>query len=208
MGSCEVTEREGDRMFLPRQNFPGWLGEAGAAGLLDYALANEARFAPARLTGSMAPTTDPSVRASLVLDDLAAHRAPLEARIRATLPRLDPALGRLDGEPKAITLELVAHGDGAHFLPHLDTVTGPGAADRKGRRRFSLIYYLHRQPRGFTGGSLRFYSLSGDAWEDVEPRHDLMVAFPSWAMHSVERVEVASRAFADSRFALNIWIYD
>lgn len=195
-------------MFLPRQSFPDWLGEARAAALLDYALANEARFAPARLTGTVAPTTDPAVRASLVLEDLGPHRTALEAQIHATLPRLDPAMGRLDGAPKAITLELVAHGEGAHFLPHLDTVTGPGAADRKGRRRFSLIHYLHCQPKRFAGGNLRFYSLSGDAWEDVEPRHDLLVAFPSWAMHSVERVHVASGAFSDSRFALNIWIYD
>lgn len=199
---------EADQMFLPRQTFPGWLGEEKASAILDYALANEARFAPSRVSDAAAPTTDPSIRASLLLDDLGPHRSFLVERVLATLGGLEAGLGRLAGEPRAITTELVAHGEGAHFLPHIDTATGPGASERKGRRRFSLIYYLHRQPKGFTGGYLRFYSLSGAAWQDVVPRHDMMIAFPSWAMHSVEPVAVASRAFADSRFAVNIWVYD
>ncbi len=196
---------DADTMFLPRLSFPGWLGEEMAAALLAYALANEARFAPSRIVDA---TLDPSIRASLLLDDLGPFRSGLEARVLETLPDLNAGLGRRDGEPKAITLELVAHGDGAHFLSHIDTMTGPRALQHKGRRRLSLVCYLHRRPKGFTGGCLRFYSLSGKGWQDVVPEHDMMIAFPSWTLHSVERVAVESRAFADSRFAVNIWVYD
>jgi len=198
-----------DRNFLPRRVIPGWLGEARAAGLLAYALDNESRFVPAGIEGGgMGARIDAKVRQSLKLDDLGVHRRALKERILQTLPALEADLGHLQAAPKAITLEMVAHGDGAYFRPHLDTVVGAGALERKGRRRLSLVYYLHRRPKAFSGGNLRFYSLGGEAWRDVVPEHDLMVAFPSWAEHSVEPVAAPSRRFADSRFAINAWIYD
>lgn len=199
---------EPDDIFLPRWLTSGWLGPALSDALLEHAIAHEAEFEEARVTADDGRVgVEPLVRQARKLAVPDGFRQPIEARIAEALPALQARLGRLRGAVKAINVELAAHGDGAHFLPHLDTATGPGTQGRL-TRRLSLICYLHRRPKAFGGGQLRFYSLAGEAWQDIEPNHDLMVAFPSWSRHGVQPVQVPSGAFADSRFAINIWIYD
>ena len=102
-------------------------------------------------------------------------------------------------------MEIVAHGDGAFYRPHTDTYTGdeytPG-----GRRRLTMVYYFHRQPRCFTGGRLRIFDLGGGQSIDIEPVHDSLLVFPSYARHEVETISCPDGAFADGRFAVNIWL--
>lgn len=65
-----------------------------------------------------------------------------------------------------------------------------------------------RRPRGFAGGELRLHPFSPDGardWLDIEPEHNALLAFPSWAPHEVRPVNCPSRRFEESRFAVKVW---
>jgi Rps23 Pro-64 3,4-dihydroxylase Tpa1-like proline 4-hydroxylase len=117
-------------------------------------------------------------------------------------------------EPQSLEFEITASGDGAHFAPHIDIALGAGrrtVGKEEGEDRvISTVYYFHRDPKGFTGGALRLYRFGVDPSEAqdhdsvaFEPVQNSLVAFPSFARHSVERVHCPSGEFADYRFGLN-----
>ena len=191
--------------FLPHRVLPGWLGEAEAARLLAYALATEARFAPTKLADHGTGRLDSVVRQSAVLKDLGAFADPLLKKALALQAVLETALDMAHTPPNSMQIEMVAHGDGAFYRPHTDTFTGdeytPG-----GRRRMTMVYYLHRQPRRFTGGRLRMFDLAGAETIEIEPVHDSLLVFPSAARHEVETVSCPDGTFADGRFSVNIWL--
>jgi SM-20-related protein len=68
-------------------------------------------------------------------------------------------------------LELVAHGDGAFFARHMDTLNHH-------HRIISAVYYFQALPKAFCGGVLRLHSLaaSGDQGMFVEPISKLPTA--------------------------------
>ena len=72
-----------------------------------------------------------------------------------------------------------------------------------------MVYYFHKEPKAFTGGQLRLYGLAGadsPDYEEIEPRLDRAVFFPSWFPHEVLPVRCSSDAFADGRFAMSCWV--
>ena len=101
----------------------------------------------------------------------------------------------------------MAHNDGAFYKRHIDTQT---ASERDAIRVLSGVYYFHAEPKAFTGGALRLYAI-GDpdkkTFVDIEPAHDSLLAFPSWAPHEVRPISCPSKRFTDSRFAINCWMY-
>jgi SM-20-related protein len=191
--------------FMPHRLLPGWLGETTAARLLAYGLAAEARFLPARLNDQGTGRLDAIVRQSSVLKDLGAFTELLRRKALSLQAGLETAFDMAHTSANSTQIEMVAHGDGAFYRPHIDTYTGdeytPG-----GRRRLTMVYYLHRQPRRFTGGRLRIFDLGGEQSLDIEPAHDSLLAFPSSARHEVETITCPGNAFADHRFAVNIWL--
>lgn len=191
--------------FPSHRIFSSWLGAAASARLLAYALASEGRFAPTRLAHAGTGRLETITRLSSVLKDLGAFAGLLHRRAVVLQSELETAFGMAQTPPNSTQMELVAHGDGAFYRPHTDTFTGdqytPG-----GRRRLTMVYYLHREPRRFTGGRLRLFDLGGSQSIDVEPVHDSLLVFPSTARHEVERVSCPEGAFADGRFAVNIWL--
>jgi Rps23 Pro-64 3,4-dihydroxylase Tpa1-like proline 4-hydroxylase len=75
------------------------------------------------------------------------------------------------------------------------------------------VYFLHGEPRRFSGGELR---ICQTRWIDgrltpadikLPPQGDTLVLFPSLQAHEVLPVDVPSGAFADSRFTVNGWIH-
>ncbi|MEG3148710.1 2OG-Fe(II) oxygenase [Sphingomonas sp. ZT3P38] len=175
------------------------------AALLDWTIAGAAGFVPAGLAGNR---VDPAVRNALTLRDLGPHHAILESRVRAAVPGWIAALRVTPFAISEVELELAAHNDGAHFTLHSDTYTRDQRA--RGDRMLSAVYYFHREPQGFSGGCLRLHRIGaqvGDTGIDVPPAQNSLVVFPSWAPHEVLPVSCPSRAFADSRFAVNCWIY-
>jgi len=191
--------------FLPHRVISCWLGEERAEGLLSYALAEESRFKPTKVSDDGKGLYDPTVRRSSVLKDLGPFAEILREKALALQTDLEAAFGMGHTPTKSTQIELVAHGDGGFYQPHIDTFTGgefiPGDS-----RRLSLIYYLHRRPRRFAGGRLRLFELGGQQTIDVDPAHDSLLAFPSFASHEVELVSCPGGSFADSRFAVNIWL--
>ncbi|CAN5743189.1 2OG-Fe(II) oxygenase [soil metagenome] len=191
--------------FLPHRVLPDWLGETRAASLLAYSVAAESRFMPTRLNDHGTGRLDAVVRQSCVLKDLGAFTGLLRRKALALQAGLETAFDMAHTTANSTQLELVAHGDGAFYRPHTDTYTGdeytPG-----GRRRLTMVYYLHRRPKRFTGGRLRMFDLGGEQSIEIEPTHDSLLVFPSSARHEVERISCPDGAFGDGRFAVNIWL--
>lgn len=191
--------------FPPHRILAAWLGKAGSARLLAYALAAEAQFMPTRLAHEGTGRLEAHTRQSSVLKNLGAFAAPLRRKALALQAEFETDFEMTHTPPNSTQMEVVAHGDGAFYRPHTDTFTGdqytPG-----GRRRLSMVYYFHREPRRFTGGRLRLFDLGGGQTIYVEPTHDSLLVFPSTARHEVERVCCPNGAFGDGRFAVNIWL--
>ena len=191
--------------FLPHRILPDWLGETQAARLLAYSLTAEEHFTPTRLNDHGAGRLNEVVRQSSVLKDLGAFAGSLRRKALALQDGLETAFDMQHTSANSTQIEMVAHGDGAFYRPHTDTYTGdeytPG-----GRRRLTMVYYLHRRPRRFTGGRLRLFDRAGEESIEIEPTHDSLLVFPSSARHEVETISCPGGAFADSRFAVNIWL--
>ncbi len=191
--------------FPPHRILPDWLGNAGAARLLAYSLAAEDRFAPTRLNDHGAGRVDTVVRQSYVLRDLGAFAGSLRRKALSLQAGLETAFDMAHMPAHIEQMEMVAHGDGAFYQPHTDTYPGDEYAPG-GRRRMTMVYYLHRQPRRFTGGRLRLFDLGGEQSIMIEPTHDSLLVFPSSARHEVERISCPDGTFGDGRFAVNIWL--
>jgi Rps23 Pro-64 3,4-dihydroxylase Tpa1-like proline 4-hydroxylase len=191
--------------FLPFRAFPQWLDADMADALLDHAIAAEAQFEPAGVIYRDDSLVDPAARDTLRLKTLGPFKERLTARALDAKPELERAFGCRPFEPKHVEIEVLAYGEAAHFRRHIDTLVLSKHPRRP--RVLTLVLYLHKQPQGFSGGAIRLYALDGADTRDIAPEHNLMVAFPSFAPHSVEPVACPSGRFADYRFAVAIWIH-
>jgi SM-20-related protein len=184
-----------------------FLGADTAAKLFEYTLEHESAFQPTRVGDSERRQVDPTVRVSVATRDLGPFKSILRSKLLALVPDLVAKLRTNPVDTPRLELQLVAHGDGAFYKRHIDTRT---ASDLNNIRLLSGVYYFHVQPRAFTGGALRLHAIgdpAGATFADIEPEHDTLLVFPSWALHEVMPVSCPSRRFADSRFAINCWIY-
>lgn len=189
--------------------------------LLEWVLGNSAAFEPATVTtgpGGEEVKLNPKQRIALTTRKLGEIEGMLKPRLAEALERITKLTGYSGPTPSSIELELAAHGDGAHYIPHLDIPLGKdriplGAWDGEDRA-LSAVYYFHCEPKRFSGGELRLYRFAtawncGDAdpgsYIDLDPIDNSLVAFPSWAMHEVRPVRCPGGEFKDYRFALNCW---
>ena len=199
----------------PHRLIQDFLSPADHARLLAWTLAARDRFQPARLIGG---TVDPERRIASNLREVGPLRPIFEAAVAARLADIFAAAGTRPFTPGPLELELAAHGDGAHFAPHLDLAYGPSrglARDERAGvkgRLVSAVYYFHAEPTGFTGGALRLHRFGSKAsgepgsYVDIAPEQNALLVFPAIALHEVRRVAVPSGRFEDSRFAVNIWL--
>ncbi len=183
-----------------------WLGTETVERLLQFAQLNEHRFEDAQVRHGEEDRLDRTRRVSKNLS-LGHLKAEVRAKAADLLPIMFERLGVEPFIPSKIEVELVAHGDGAFFLRHIDTLT-----HRDGRRRIiSAVYYFHALPKTFSGGVLRLHSPAASGQQctfvDIAPDYDTLVFFPSFFPHEVLPVKCASRQFLDSRFAINFWIH-
>ena len=200
-----VARSLGDRT-MPHRLIAGWLGAEAAAGLFSYAVSQETNFKPTKVRREGEKgRIDPSIRRSHILRDLGPFDALLRDRAEALRPALEAAFGISPAPPGETEIEMVAHGDGHFYRAHIDTFTGDDATEGA-NRRLSLVYYLHRQPRAFSGGHLRLNGLGSGQSVSFAPVCDTLIAFPSFLPHEVEPVSCPGGSFADSRFSVNIWI--
>ena len=200
-------ETAGRALLPPHLLLRDFLDERTVAALLDFALAREQSFEPTKVGRLEEGTTNPDVRVSHGTRELGPFRAILRAKILGLVPQLVTQLGATPVDVPRLELELVAHNDGAFYKRHIDTQT---ALERNRIRVLSGVYYFHAEPKAFSGGALRLYAIgdpAGRTYLDVEPVHNALLVFPSWAPHEVMPVHCPSRRFADSRFAINCWVH-
>ena len=182
-----------------------------AAGLLDEIIAGGPLFTPS-LVGAPRSGTTSAVRSSLRLPgrtgvDLAPFRTAIEARFG----ELCAAVGIAPFAIYHNECSIVAHGDGDFYRTHVDTPTVRPAIRPKHVRVLSCVYYLHREPRRFSGGDLHIYPLGlprdDTAGVTIAPYHNRLVVFPAFVPHEVRDIACPTGAFADSRFSINCWLH-
>ncbi|MDM4772583.1 2OG-Fe(II) oxygenase [Solimonas sp. SE-A11] len=177
----------------------GFLGAERAAALHALAIKRQPLFEPAVLGGGhLLPGTRTALRY------IGAELPTLfYEHFAARVPDLQQALGMPGFTDYRAELELTAYGDGCFYRRHIDTSTGK---DARWARQMSMVYYLHQSPRTYEGGAIRFHAPVGAAFEDIDSRHDRLVAFASWMPHEVLPVRCTDDRFEQRRFALNIWL--
>ncbi len=186
---------------------PDFFDEKTVADLLVFTLAKELAFEPTKVGRFGEGKFALDERVSIATRELGPFRPILESKILGLVPHLMATLRTSPAENPKLELQLVAHNEGAFYIRHLDTHT---TRDRGRIRVLSGIYYFHSLPKAFTGGSLRLYAFGdteGENFIDIEPRHNSLLVFPSWAPHEVRPVSCPSGHFSDSRFAINCWVY-
>jgi Rps23 Pro-64 3,4-dihydroxylase Tpa1-like proline 4-hydroxylase len=179
-----------------------WLGVEVVERLLTYARSNKDRFKESQVTSWLdgSQRIDPTVRISrkLGLGDL---KDEVTAKFEQLLPTIFETL-RLKPFIPTLELQFVAHGNGAFFSRHRDTL-------RDHHRIITAVYYFHALPKAFSGGVLRLHSLAATGergtFVDIFPEFDMVAYFPSMFLHEVLPIESASGEFLDSRFAINCW---
>jgi predicted 2-oxoglutarate/Fe(II)-dependent dioxygenase YbiX len=208
--SAAPPPRPGRGILPPYNVIRNFLDESLIAGLLDLAVSRETEFRPTEVAGGV----NLAVRSSVSVNNLGALGSVLRAKIRELVPELAAELGTPPITNPKIELQLVAHGDGAFFKRHIDTLPekhriATGTQEEHRIHVISGVYYFHAQPKGFTGGALRLHAI-GDpqtaAFVDIEPVLNSLLVFPSWAPHEVMPVSSPSRRFIDSRFAVNCFV--
>lgn len=188
----------------PHRVLQGFLDAAEVERLLEHVAVREAAFAATRIGRETGARIDPAARVSTSLHDLGAFGPLFRKRLGGMADELIAGLRLSPFATAWIELELVAHGDGAFYRRHIDTQT---ATDRSYVRVLSGVYYFRGEPKAFTGGALRLYAVGDpDRFVDIEPDHNTLLVFPSWALHEVRPVSCPSGRFIDSRFAINCWL--
>jgi SM-20-related protein len=174
--------------------------------LLGWVLAHEDLMQPSRIgTGETAPDIRRSL--SVQKDKHGPWKAPMMARIGALVPELIAELGMQPLPVHKIEADMVAYRDGGFVRPHIDTAA---YVRQPGDRMLTMVYYFHREPKGFGGGALRIHPPSAppaDAPQHVDlvPENNSLIAFAAWAPHEVLPVSVPSGRYEDCRFAINFW---
>lgn len=177
--------------------------------LLAYASTHESAFTSTGVSRDSEDVHfDETIRESRALRNFGDLRSELENRFETAMREAQHSIGLSGVRWSHLELQLVAHGDGARFLTHIDTMVGDPAS--ASYRALSGVYYFHREPRGFSGGALRLHPIaggSGDRYVDISPENDSFVSFLSWAPHEVRPVCCPSGEWLDSRFAINCWLW-
>lgn len=200
----------------PHGRILDFLAEPDRRALLDWAIAYETEFKPAKVYHETKGVLDPHRRTALKLRNLGPLADLLRKRLLAAFPQISAAAGYRGPDLHSIEFELNAYGDGAHFAPHIDITVGPErqpfAGEEGEDRIISAVYYFHNEPKGFSGGALRLFRFGVESEQaqpsdfiELEPVQNSLVIFPSWARHSVATVRCPSGQFADFRFGLNCW---
>jgi len=103
-------------------------------------------------------------------------------------------------KPGHLELRCVCFQDGAYFKKHRDFVRRLVS-----QRKYTWVYYFHREPQAFTGGELLFFCGSDEPIR-VRPKSGQVIVFRSDIEHEVSEVRVPSGKFSDGRFTLTAFV--
>jgi SM-20-related protein len=157
------------------------------------------------IRGEFVPSTttsgDTGHRRSQVLPKVPDRlRRLVEHRLEGLWPPAALSLGFSTVQFSRIVVQVTAHLDGDYYRTHADS--GP---ESNYRRIVSYVYYLHEEPRQFTGGELVISG--GDQQRHViTPAGNSIALFPSSLQHEVTLVH-GGRDIHSARLTINGWIY-
>jgi len=180
-----------------------YLSKKDMAKLLKFVEAHAGEFRRSRVTSGVR-----KARRSLVLYDLGDFGEMFRERISSDLPAILEQLKIPAFPVSEIECQLTTHNNAHYFRRHRD------AGARNAARLVTYVYYFHKEPRRFEGGSLRFYRgrlengvyICGEADIDLEPTNNSMLFFPSACYHEVLPIKCSSGEFKDGRFTVNGWV--
>ncbi len=191
--------------LFPYMHVENFLSDELSQQIFDFAVENEDKYTQS-LVGKEGKVNEKR-RISKVTRDLGPFDAVLHEKIHAFYPEMLKGLKMADFKRREqLELEIAAHGDGAFFKPHIDMRIG-----ETGDRVLSAVYYMHSNPKGFSGGELKIYPLEIMPGDDepvvLEPKHNSLLIFQSYVHHEVLPVVCPGATFRDYRFAINCWIH-
>ena len=119
----------------------------------------------------------------------------LRRLVEDTLPRLGMAgLGEYRME-----LQVRTYQAGEFYTAHTDFDEAEPAP-----RLINYVYYLHRQPKSFSGGDLLLHDGEvANTFTRIEPLDNSIILFPSRIPHEVTLVECDPGDFGAGRFSVN-----
>ena len=207
--AVEVASLELAPHYFVVDNF---LSPAEADETADHILAHGAQFEDATIslyTNQHNSSPVNSLRRARVLNSVADVMHMFVPKLNQLAPRFGTDL-RLPPLPlKKLECQITAHGDGDFFNTHIDN----GLPDIA-HRRISYVYYIHQEPKRFTGGVLRFYNTllegrqnaCGAHASDYDPVRNSLIMFPSHLHHEVTPIVCGTNALADQRLTVNGWL--
>ena len=129
-------------------------------------------------------------------------------QITDTLSNIRPKLYIDEFNICVIDLQITAHHDGDFYTKHLDVGKAGSGIER---RKISVVYYYHWQPKAFEGGDLLLYDSIKFTELDftrIAPVDNRIIFFPSDYWHEVTPVHCQENNFKSGRFTLNGWVRD
>jgi len=195
--------------LLNYHRFENFLKPDLAQDLLHYCIRNRDYFKEATVNKGAMNIISKDYRSSLVYRDLGEFKDQITASVTEVVPEIFDKLQISPFTIKAFETEIAAHGNGAFFKEHIDTLTGK--VDREKARAISVVYYFFSEPKQFEGGELRLIPVEFISGDDkaiaLTPLHNSLLVFPSFAPHEVLPIRCPNVEFSGWRFTVNCWIY-
>ena len=213
-----VLGGDGPRGAAPGGVWPApfvWMTDFLAPGECDRLLAlGTARrecFTPAKVGDPSTWRMDPEVRITLEADTrtMQEARPRIVPKIRSVLPDVLARLGMPGLDRYRIEMDMRVYLGGGFYQAHVDSRSMDHCS-----RVLSFVYFVHREPRRFSGGDLLLYDTDVDtsawtcaAFSRIVPLRNSIVFFPSACWHQVCLVQCETDDFGDGRWALNghVW---
>lgn len=172
--------------------------------LIQYAIANEAKFVPSQNSDH-----DTDYRRSWVLYEFPEFSGIILNYVQMLIPQVLKSLKMQPFEISYIESQITAHNHGNYYKVHNDNGS-PDVEDRE----LTYVYYFYKEPKQFSGGELLIYDAEiknnmfgkADTYKTYTPHNNTLIFFPSYFMHEVLPVSCPSQKFADSRFTVNGWV--
>ena len=176
--------------------------------LLALGLAARERLVPAKVGGEDCERVDPEIRVNLEVCDpstAAEVRPRIAPKVRSLVPEILERL-RMDGIGRwSIEMNMRVYLDGGFYQAHRDN-----QSESHRQRKLSFVYFLHREPRRFSGGDLLLHDTDTDAgacslgeFSRIVPLRNSIVFFTCGYWHQVTPVQCGTDDFGDGRWVVN-----
>ena len=176
--------------------------------LLALGLAERERLVPSMVGAADRERVDPEVRVNLEVRDrstVAEVRLQIAPKVRSLVPEILERL-RMDGIGRcSIEMCMRVYLDGGFYKAHRDN-----QSKSHRQRKLSFVYFLHREPRRFSGGDLLLHDTDTDTdacspgeFSRIVPLRNSIVFFPCGCWHQVTPVQCGTDDIGDGRWAVN-----